>query len=102
MTEPTSLSAGAEQMQEKETVAVHLMRNEKEVDIPCDEANAATARKELSTLEIRQDCVYSSAGRPEKEDRLKSLVMDQDVSRQCELYLPVSGNCSAVESSEDR
>lgn len=105
MTEPASLSAGAEQMQEKESVAVHLMKNEKEVDVPCDEggsANAATAQKEQSTSERRQGCVHSSAGRPEKADGIKSLVMDQDASGHCELYLPMSSNYSAVESSEDR
>lgn len=105
MTEPASLSAGAEQTQKKESVATQLMKHEKEVGVPSDElgaASAATDQKEQSTSEIRRDYVYSSTGRPEKTDMIKSLVTDQDASRNCELYLPVSSSCSAMESSEDR
>ncbi|XP_069664985.1 ubiquitin thioesterase otulin isoform X1 [Haliaeetus albicilla] len=104
MTEPASLSAGAEQTQKKESVATQLMKHEKEVGVPSNElgaASAATDQKEQSTSEIRRDYVYSSTGRPEKMDMIKSLVTDQDASRNCELYLPVSSSCSAMESSED-
>ncbi|NWH50307.1 OTUL thioesterase, partial [Fregata magnificens] len=104
MTEPTSLSAGAEQTQKKESVAIQLMKHEKEVGVPSNElgsANVATDQKEQSTSEIRKDYIYRSTGRPEKTDMIKSLVTDQDASRNCELYLPVSNNCSAMESSED-
>ncbi|XP_068253231.1 ubiquitin thioesterase otulin isoform X2 [Nyctibius grandis] len=104
MTEPTSLSAGAEQTQKKESVAIQLMKHEEEVGVPSNElvsANAATDQKEQSTSEVRKDYVYRSTGRPEKTDMIKSLVTDQDASRDCELYLPVSSNCSAMESSED-
>ncbi|KAM6142318.1 ubiquitin thioesterase otulin isoform 3-T3 [Phoenicopterus ruber ruber] len=104
MTEPASLSAGAEQTQKKESVAVQLMKHEKEVGVPANElvsANAATEQKEQSTSEIRKGYVYRSTGRPEKTDMIKSRVTDQDASRNCELYLPASSNCSAMESSED-
>ncbi|KAM6412305.1 ubiquitin thioesterase otulin [Pluvialis apricaria] len=104
MTEPASPSVGAEQTQKKESVAsTQLMQHEKEVGVPSNElgsANAATDQKEQSTSEIRKDCVYRSTGRPEKTDMIKSHVTDQDEYRNCELYLPVSSNCSAVESSE--
>ncbi|XP_074908269.1 ubiquitin thioesterase otulin isoform X1 [Buteo buteo] len=102
MTEPASLSAGAEQTQKKESVATQLMKHEKEVGVPSNElgaASAATDQKEQPTSEIRRDYVYSSTGRPEKMDMIKSLLTDQDASRNCELYLPSS--CSAMESSED-
>ncbi|XP_076186473.1 ubiquitin thioesterase otulin isoform X3 [Aptenodytes patagonicus] len=104
MTEPTSLSAGEEQTQKKESVAVQLMKREKEVGVLSNElgaANAATDQKEQSTLEIKKSYAYRSTGRPKKTDIIKSLVTEQDASRNCELYLPVSSNCSAVESSED-
>ncbi|XP_072709215.1 ubiquitin thioesterase otulin isoform X1 [Ciconia boyciana] len=104
MTEPTSLSAGSEQTQKKETVATQLTKHEKEVGVPSNElgsANAATDQKERSVSEIRKDYVYGSTGRPEKTDTIKSLVTDWDASRNCERYLPMSSNCSAVESSED-
>ncbi|XP_040974301.1 ubiquitin thioesterase otulin isoform X3 [Aquila chrysaetos chrysaetos] len=104
MTEPASLSAGAEQTQKKESVAIQLMKHEKEVGVPSNElgaASAATDQKEQSASEIRRDYVYSSTGRPEKTDMIKSLVTDQDASRNCKLYLPVSSSCSAMESSED-
>ncbi|CAM9256846.1 unnamed protein product [Bubo scandiacus] len=105
MTEPTSRSVGAEQTQKKETVAIRLVKHEEEVAVPPKQlgsANTATDRKEQSTSEIRKDYVYRSAGiRPEKTDMIKSFATDQDASRNCELYLPVSSNCSAVESSED-
>lgn len=103
MTEPTSLSAGAEE--KKESVPTQLMKHKNEVGVASEElgsANAAADRKEKTTSEIRQDCVYRSSGRPEKTDMIKSLGMDQDTSRNCELYGPVSGNRAAVESSEER
>lgn len=105
MTEPTSLSAGEEQTQKKESVAVQLMKHEKEVGVLSNElgaANAATDQKEQSTLEIKKGYAYRSTGTPKKTDMIKSLVTEQDASRTCELYLAVSSNCSAVESSEDR
>ncbi|KAM9304148.1 ubiquitin thioesterase otulin isoform 3-T3 [Morus bassanus] len=104
VTEPASLSAGAQQTQEKESITIELMRHEKEVGVPSKElgsGNVTTDLKEQSTSEIRKDYVYRSTGRPEKTDMIKSLVTDQDASGNCELYLPVSSNCSAVESSED-
>ncbi|XP_074682337.1 ubiquitin thioesterase otulin isoform X3 [Strix aluco] len=105
MTEPTSLSVGAEQTQKKETVAIRLVKHEEEVGVPPNElgsANTATDRKEQSTSEIRRDYVCRSTGiRPEKTDMIKSFATDQDASRNCELYLPVSSNCSVMESSED-
>ncbi|NXK19567.1 OTUL thioesterase, partial [Arenaria interpres] len=105
MTEPTSLSAGAEQTQKKESVAtVRLMQHEKEVGVPSNElgsANAAADQKEQSMSEIRKSYMYRSTGRPEKTDVIKSLVTDQDAFRNCELYQSVSTNCIAVESSEE-
>ncbi|XP_071409813.1 ubiquitin thioesterase otulin isoform X2 [Pithys albifrons albifrons] len=101
MTEPTSLSAGAEQ--EKESVPTLLMKHKKEVDVACEElgsANAATDLKEQTALEISKDCVFRSSRRPEKINMIKSLVTDQDEAGNCELYLPASSNCSAVESPE--
>ncbi|XP_063256298.1 ubiquitin thioesterase otulin isoform X2 [Prinia subflava] len=107
MTEPTNLSAGAEE--QKESVPTQLMKHKNEVGVASEElgsANAAADHKEQITSEIRQDCVYRSSGRPEKTDHIscdmiKSLVMDQDASRNRELYVPVSSNRSAVESSEE-
>ncbi|XP_075561995.1 ubiquitin thioesterase otulin isoform X2 [Pelecanus crispus] len=104
MTEPTSLSTAAEQTQKKERAAIQLMRHEEEVGVLSNElgsANAATDQKEQSTSEVRQDYLYRSTGRPEKTDMIKSLVADQEASSNCELYLPVSSNCSAMDSSED-
>lgn len=105
MTETASLSVDAEQAQKKESVAIHLMKHEKEVGVPSDEhgsTNIATDQKEHSALEMRKDYVYRSTGRPEKTDTIKSLVTDQGTSGNCELHPPVSSNCSAMESSEDR
>ncbi|XP_075600948.1 ubiquitin thioesterase otulin isoform X3 [Balearica regulorum gibbericeps] len=104
MTEPTSLSVGAQQTQKQESVAIQLMKHEKEVGVLSNElvsANTAADQKEQSTSEIRKDYVYRSTGRPEGTDMIKSLVTDQDAPGNCELYLPVSNNCSAMESSED-
>lgn len=92
-------------MQEKESVAIQLMKHEKEVGVPFNKlgsANAATDQKDHSALEIRKDYVYRSTGGPEKTDVTKSLVTDQDAFGNCELHPPVSSNCSAMESSEDR
>lgn len=103
MTEPTSLSAGAEE--KKERVPTQLMKHRNEVGVASEElgaVNAAADQKEQTTSEIRQDYVYRSIGRPEKTDMIKSLVMDQDASRNSELYVPVTSNRSAVESSEER
>ncbi|XP_064908702.1 ubiquitin thioesterase otulin isoform X1 [Columba livia] len=103
-TEPTSLSVDAEQMQEKESVAIQLMKHEKEVGVPFNKlgsANAATDQKEHSALKIRKYYVYRSTGGPEKTDATKSLVTDQDAFGNCELHTPVSSSCSAMESSED-
>lgn len=103
MTEPNSLSAGAEE--KRESVPTQLMKHKNEVGVASEELglpNAAADLKEQTASEIRQDCVYRSSGRPEKTDMIKSPVMDQDASRNCELYLPVSSNRSAVESSEER
>ncbi|XP_063182202.1 ubiquitin thioesterase otulin isoform X1 [Chroicocephalus ridibundus] len=95
MTEPTSLSAGAEQTQKKESAAtVQLMQHEEEVGVPSNElgsAHATTDQKEQYTSEISKD--HRSTRRPEETD--------QDAFSDCELYLSMSGNCSAVESSED-
>ncbi|XP_058688785.1 ubiquitin thioesterase otulin isoform X2 [Poecile atricapillus] len=102
MTEPTSFSTGAEE--KKESVPTQLMKHKKEVGVASEElgsANAAADQKEQTTSEIRQDCVYRSCGRHEKADMIKFLVMDQDASRNCELYVPVSSNHSTVESSEE-
>ncbi|XP_061851985.1 ubiquitin thioesterase otulin isoform X2 [Colius striatus] len=104
MRDITSLSAGAEQAQKEESVAVQLTKHEKEVTVPSNElgsANAATDQEEQSALEIRKDYICRSSGRPENTDTIESLVMDQDASGNYELYLPVSGSCSAMESSED-
>lgn len=103
MTEPSSLSAGAEE--KRESVPTQLMKHKNEVGVASEELgspNAGTDLKEQTASEIRQDRVYRSSGRPEKTDMIKSTVMDQDGSRNCELYLPVSSNRSAVESSEER
>ncbi|KAL2307874.1 hypothetical protein Nmel_000862, partial [Mimus melanotis] len=102
MTEPTSLSAGAEE--KRESVPTQLMKHKNEVGVASEELglpNAAADLKEQPTSEIRQGCVYRSSGRPEKNDMIKSPVMDQDASRNYELYLPVSSNRSAVVSSEE-
>ncbi|XP_032928553.1 ubiquitin thioesterase otulin isoform X1 [Catharus ustulatus] len=102
MTEPNSLSAGAEE--KRESVPTQLMKHKNEAGVASEELgspNAAADLKEQTASEIRQDCVYRSSGRPEKTDMIKSPVMDQDASRNCELYLPVSSNRSAVESSEE-
>ncbi|XP_054237549.1 ubiquitin thioesterase otulin isoform X1 [Indicator indicator] len=101
MTEPASLSAGAKQMQKKESVAVHLMKHEREVGVPSKKLDSATDKKEQSTSEIRGSYVYGSTGRPEKIDIIKSLISDQTASRNCELHLSVSSNPSAVESYEN-
>lgn len=103
MTEPTSLSAGAEE--KKESVPTQLVKHTNEVGVASEElvsANAAAGQKEQNTSEIRQDYVYRSSGRPEKRDMIKSPVTDQDAPRNCELYVPVASNRSAVESSEER
>lgn len=103
VTEPTDLSAGAEE--KIESVPTQLMKHKNEVGVASEElgsANAPADQTEETASEIRQDCVYRSSGRPEKTDMIKYLVMDQDASRNCELYLPGSGNRSAVESSEER
>ncbi|RMC15914.1 hypothetical protein DUI87_08119 [Hirundo rustica rustica] len=100
ITEPTSLSAGAGE--KKESVPTQLMKHENEVGVASEElgsANAAADHKEQPASEIRQDCVYRSSGRPERTDKIKSLVMDQDAYSNSELYVPVSS--SAVESSEE-
>ncbi|XP_036262773.1 ubiquitin thioesterase otulin isoform X1 [Molothrus ater] len=102
MTEPTGLSAGAEE--KKESVPTQLMKHKNEVGVASEElgsANAPADQTEQTTSEIRQDCVYRSSGRPEKTDMIKSLVMDQDASRNCDLYVPWSSNRSVVESSEE-
>ncbi|XP_062355635.1 ubiquitin thioesterase otulin isoform X1 [Cinclus cinclus] len=102
MTEPTSLSAGA--AKKRESVPTQLMKHKNEVGVASEELgspNAAADLKEQPTSEIRQDCVYRSSERPEKTDLIKPPVMDQVASRNCELYLPVSSNRSAVESSEE-
>ncbi|XP_058666498.1 ubiquitin thioesterase otulin isoform X2 [Ammospiza caudacuta] len=102
VTEPTGISAGAEE--KIESVPTQLMKHKNEVGLTSEElgsANAPADQTEQTTSEIRQDCVYRSTGRAEKTDMIKSLVMDQDASRNCELYLPGSGNRSAVESSEE-
>ncbi|XP_050171883.1 ubiquitin thioesterase otulin isoform X1 [Myiozetetes cayanensis] len=99
MTEPTGLSAAAEQ-----SVPTQLMKHKREVGVASEElgsANAATDQKEQMTLEISKDYVYRSSGRPEKTDMIKSLVRDQDEGRNCELYLATSSNYSAVESPEE-
>ncbi|XP_008937387.1 PREDICTED: ubiquitin thioesterase otulin [Merops nubicus] len=104
MTEPTSFSSGAEQMQEEESVAIHLMKHEKEADVPSNDlgsANAAADQKEQSVFKVRRDYVVRSTGSCEKTDMIKSLVTDQDAARNYELYLPSSSIYSAVESSED-
>ncbi|KAM6445162.1 ubiquitin thioesterase otulin isoform 1-T2 [Rhynochetos jubatus] len=104
MTEPTSLPARADQTQKEGSVVMQLMKHEKEAGVPSNElgsANAASDQKEQPTLAVRKDYVYRSTGRPEKTDMTKSLVTDQDAFRNCELYLPASSRCSAVESSED-
>ncbi|XP_010011247.1 PREDICTED: ubiquitin thioesterase otulin-like, partial [Nestor notabilis] len=106
MTEPTVLPVHAEQTQKRESVATQLMKHEKEegVRVPSNElgsAKAAVYQREQSTSELRKDGVYKSTRRPEKTEIIKSLVTDHDTFRNCELYLPVSSNCSAVESSED-
>lgn len=103
MTEPSSLSAGAED--KNESVPTQLMKRKNEVGAASEElgsANAAADHKEKTTSEIRQDCVYRSSGRLEETDTIKSLGMDQDASMNCEPYGPVSGNCAAMESSEER
>lgn len=107
MTEPTGLPAPAEQTQKRESVATQLMKHEKEVGVrvPSTElrsAKAAVYQGDQSTSELRKDYVYRSTQRPEKTEIIKSLVTDHDTFRNCELYLPASSNCSAVESSEDR
>uniref|UniRef100_A0A8C5T658 OTU deubiquitinase with linear linkage specificity n=1 Tax=Malurus cyaneus samueli TaxID=2593467 RepID=A0A8C5T658_9PASS len=102
MTEPPSLSAGAEE--EKESVPTQLMKHKNEVGVASEElgsTNAAADQKEQTTSEIRQGCVYRSSGRPENTDIIKSVVMDQEASRNCELYVPMSSNRSAMESSEE-
>ncbi|KAM6282583.1 ubiquitin thioesterase otulin isoform 2-T2 [Porphyrio hochstetteri] len=102
MTEPSSLPASAEQTHKRESVAAQLMKHEKEVGVPSNElasANTANDHKEQSASEVRRDYVYRGTGGP--EDKTKSLVMDWDASGNCELYLPVSSSCSAMESSED-
>ncbi|XP_030300973.1 ubiquitin thioesterase otulin isoform X1 [Calypte anna] len=104
MTEPSSLPAGAEQTQKKESAAVQLMKHEKEAGVPSNElasVNAAADHKEQFTSEVRRDYMYRSTGRPEKTDTFKSLVTDHDASGNCELYLPVSTSYSTMESSED-
>ncbi|XP_064299474.1 ubiquitin thioesterase otulin isoform X2 [Phalacrocorax carbo] len=101
MTEPASLSVGAEQTQEKESVTIELMKHEKEAGVPSNEPCSAADPKERSTSEIRKDYVCRSTGRPEEADMIKSLVTDQDASGNCELYLALPSNCSTVESSED-
>ncbi|XP_009907487.2 ubiquitin thioesterase otulin isoform X1 [Dryobates pubescens] len=100
MTEPASLSAGAKQMQKKQSVDIHLMKHEREVGVPSKKLGSAPDEKERSTSEIRKDYVYGSTGRLEKTD-IASLVSDQAASRNCELYLPASSDPSAAESSED-
>lgn len=103
MTEPASLSAGAEE--KKESVPTQPVKHTNEGGVASEElvsANAAAGQKEQTTSEVRQDDVYRSSGRPENTDAIKSLVTDQDASRNCELYIPVSSNRSAVESSEER
>jgi len=103
--EPAGLSAGAEEARAGGSVAIWLVRREGEAGVPSGElgsADAAAARSEPSEWTPRKDGVCGSAGRPEKAEAVKSLVTDQDASRNRELYLPVSSNCSAVESSEDR
>nr|XP_009936862.1 PREDICTED: ubiquitin thioesterase otulin [Opisthocomus hoazin] len=100
--EPAGLSAGAEEARAGGGVAVRLLRAG--AGVPSGElgsADAAAARSEPSEWTPRKDGVCGSAGRPEKAEAVKSLVTDQDASRNRELYLPVSSNCSAVESSED-
>nr|XP_021384615.1 ubiquitin thioesterase otulin isoform X1 [Lonchura striata domestica] len=102
LTEPTSLSVGAEE--KNESVSTQLVKHKGEVGVASEElgsANAPADQKEQTASEIRQDCVYRISGRPEKIDVIKSVVMDQDASRNCELYVPVSGNHSAIESSEE-
>ncbi|XP_009865391.1 PREDICTED: uncharacterized protein LOC104272167, partial [Apaloderma vittatum] len=102
MTEPARLSAGAEQTQ-KEKVTTQLMKHEKEVGVPSNElgsASTAADQKEQATSEVK-DYVHRGTERPVKRDMIEPLVTDQDASRNCELYLPESSNCSAMVSSED-
>ncbi|XP_064016849.1 ubiquitin thioesterase otulin isoform X2 [Pogoniulus pusillus] len=101
MTEAASLPAGAKQMQKKVSVAIHLMKPEREVHVPSKKLASAAAKKEHPTAELKEDYVHGSTGRTEKTDTVKSLVSDQTASRTCEFYLPVSCDPSTVESSED-
>ncbi|XP_062466782.1 ubiquitin thioesterase otulin isoform X1 [Pezoporus occidentalis] len=105
MTEPTGLPVGAEQTLKRVSVATQLMKHEKEVSVPVpsnelDSTKAAAYHEEQSPSELRKGYVYRNTERPEKTEIIKSLVTDHDAFRNCELYLPMSSNCSAVESSE--
>uniref|UniRef100_A0A8B9BL55 OTU deubiquitinase with linear linkage specificity n=1 Tax=Anser brachyrhynchus TaxID=132585 RepID=A0A8B9BL55_9AVES len=103
MTEPLSHSARAEQLQKKST-AIQMMKHEKEAGVPSNEfgsANAVTEQKGQSTEEMREEYVYRSTGGSEETNRITSLVTDEDASRNCEIYLPVSCNPSAMELSLD-
>lgn len=107
MTEPAGLPVGAEQTLKRASVATQLMKREKEVSVrvpsnELDSTKAVAYHEEQSLSELRKGYVYRSTERPEKTEIIKPLVTDHDAFRNCELYLPMSSNCSAVESSEDR
>ncbi|XP_062425799.1 ubiquitin thioesterase otulin isoform X1 [Rhea pennata] len=104
MTEPISLSAGADEMQKKDTMSIKLMKHAKEVDASCNELGSESVHtdwKEQSTSEIREEYVHRSTGKLEQMDTVKSLMADQDAYRDCEVNLSLSSNPSAMESSMD-
>ncbi|XP_035173741.1 ubiquitin thioesterase otulin isoform X1 [Oxyura jamaicensis] len=101
MTEPLSHSTGAEQLQKKST-AIQMIKHEKEAGVPSNElgsANTVTEQQRQSTEETRKEYIYRSTGGPEETNRITSLVTDEDASRNCKIYLPVSSNPSAMEIS---
>lgn len=81
------------------------MKHEKEAGVPSNELSSAsmvTEKKEQRAEEMRDEYLYRSSGGPEGRNRIQSLVTQDDVPGGCEMYLPVSDNPSAMETSVDR
>lgn len=105
MREPHGLPAGAAQTQKKARIAMQGMKHEKEAAVPSNElgsADTVTEQKEQPAEEMREENLYRSIGGLEGRNRIKSLATHDDDPRDCEIYLSVSDNPSAMETPVDR
>ncbi|XP_048795440.1 ubiquitin thioesterase otulin [Lagopus muta] len=104
MREPHGLPVGAAQTQKKARIAMQGMKHEKEAGVPSNElgsADTVTEQKEQPAEEMREENLCRSIGGPEGRNRIKSLATHDDDPRDCEIYLSVSDNPSAMETPVD-